>query len=373
MYVHQRKDWPNFFWNAHLVLPKLSEVRYRQGRLLGRVAEWGFDLKEKTSFESLVRDVVTTSEIEGESLPADQVRSSVARKLGLDYGGLEAVSRDVDGVVEMVLDATQRYMDGLTNERLCAWQSALFPTGRSGLLAVQVGHYRKHGEDEPMQVVSGGFGRPRVHFQAPESDVVPYEMDTLLADLNQVSDNEDSILKAAIAHFWFLTIHPFDDGNGRVARAITDMMLARSDQSKYRFYSMSAAILADKKRYYQVLEMTQKDDLEITEWLLWFLSTLEAALTSSEELMERTLIKARFWHRHIETSLNERQRKILNMVLDGFKGNLTSSKWAKITKVSQDTAGRDIKDLIEKKILIAAPGGGRSTHYLLSNGESDNE
>jgi Fic family protein len=347
------------------VLPKLSAVRYRQGLLLGRVADWGFDLKEKTSFESLVRDVVTTSEIEGELLPADQVRSSVARKLGLDYGGLEAVSRDVDGVVEMVLDATQRYTDGLTNERLCAWQAALFPTGRSGLLAVQAGHYRKHGEDEPMQVVSGGFGRPKVHFQAPESDVVPNEMGKFLTGINGFLDNEDSILKAAIAHLWFLTIHPFDDGNGRVARAITDMMLARSDESKYRFYSMSAAILADKKGYYQLLEMTQKNDLEITEWLLWFLSTLEVALTSAEELMERTLVKARFWHQHTETSLNEQQKKMLNKVLDGFKGNLTSSKWAKITKVSQDTAGRDIKDLIDKKVLVPAPDGGRSTHYLL--------
>jgi len=291
------------------VLPKLSAVRYRQGLLLGRVADRGFDLKEKTSFESLVRDVVTTSEIEGELLPVDQVRSSVARKLGLDYGGLEAVSRDVDGVVEMVLDATQRYTDGLTNQRLCAWQAALFPTGRSGLLAVQVGHYRKHGEGDPMQVVSGGFGRPRVHFQAPESDVVPNEMGKFLTGLNGFLDNEDSILKAAIAHLWFLTIHPFDGGNGRVARAITDMMLARSDESKYRFYSMSAAILADKKGYYQVLEMTQKDDLEIMEWLLWFLSTLEVALTSAEELMERTLVKARFWHQYTETSLNERQKK----------------------------------------------------------------
>jgi Fic family protein len=271
----------------------------------------------------------------------------------------------VDGVVEMVLDATQRYTDGLTNERLCAWQAALSPTGRSGLLAVQVGHYRKHGEGDPMQVVSGGFGRPRVHFQAPESDVVPNEMGKFLTGLNGLLDNEDSILKAAIAHLWFLTIHPFGGGNGRVARAITDMILARSDESKYRFYSMSAAILADKKGYYQVLEMTQKDDLEITEWLLWFLSTLEVALTSSEELMERTLVKARFWHQHTETSLNERQKKMLNKVLDGFKGNLTSSKWAKIAKVSQDTAGRDIKDLIDKKVLVPAPDGGRSTHYLL--------
>lgn len=216
-----------------------------------------------------------------------------------------------------------------------------------------------------MQVVSGGFGRPRVHFQAPESDVVPNEMEKFLTGLNEFLDNEDSILKAVIAHLWFLTIYPFDGGNGRVARAITDMMLARSDESKYRFYSMSAAILADKKGYYQVLEMTQKDDLEITEWLLWFLSTLEVALTSSEELMERTLVKARFWHQYTEMSLNERQKKMLNKVLDGFKGNLTSSKWAKITKVSQDTAGRDIKDLIDKKVLVPAPDGGRSTHYLL--------
>jgi len=365
MYIHQRKNWPDFFWDDSLITPLLAEARNQQGRLLGRVSDWGFKLKEEASLESIVTDVITSSEIEGETLPADQVRSSVARKLGLENAGLVAVSRDVDGVVEMMLDATQNYRQPLTHERLYGWQGALFPTGRSGLYAVQTGRYRRHGPENPMQVVSGGFGRPKVHFEAPASDRVSEEMSVFLKFINGENPEGDSVIRAAIAHLWFLTIHPFDDGNGRVARVVTDMMLSRSDDSKYRFYSMSSAILAGKKGYYQVLERTQKDDLEITDWLHWFLKTLASALSQSETIMERTFQKARFWQTHASTLINDRQRIMLNRVLDGFKGNLTSSKWAKITKVSQDTASRDIKDLMDKQILRLAESGGRSTHYLL--------
>ncbi len=365
MYIHQRPNWPHFFWDAHYVSPLLASVRNQQGRLLGRIADWGFELKEEASLESIVNDVLTSSEIEGEKLPVDQVRSSVARKLGLKYAGLVPVSRDVDGVVDMLLDATQHYKQPLTHERLYGWQAALFPTGRSGLVKIQVGQYRKHGPESPMQVVSGGFGRQRVHFEAPASERVPKFMSAFLTYINEEKPEQDPVIRAAIAHLWFLTVHPFDDGNGRVARAVADMMLARADESKYRFYSISSAILDARKSYYTVLERTQKDDLEITEWLVWFLTTMTAALDQSEQLIERTFQKARFWQHHATTSLNGRQKEMLNRLLDGFTGKLTSSKWAKITKVSQDTAGRDIKDLIRKQVLKVAKSGGRSTHYLL--------
>ena len=344
----------------------LAEVRNQQGRLLGRVADWGVQLREEASLEIIISDVITSSKIEGEDLPVDQVRSSVARKLGLETAGLVAVGRDVDGVVDMLLDATQHYERPLTHERLYGWQAALFPTGRSGLNKIQVGIYRSHGPESPMQVVSGGFGRPHVHFEAPASERIHEEMSDFLAYVNEVEAKHDSVIRAAIAHLWFLTIHPFDDGNGRVARAVADMMLARSDESKYRFYSMSSAILDSRKSYYTILERTQKDDLEITDWLLWFLKTMKKALEKSEELIERTFQKARFWQVHAATSFNDRQKEMLNRLLDGFTGNLTSSKWAKITKVSQDTAGRDIKDMIIKGVLSVASGGGRSTHYVLN-------
>jgi Fic family protein len=365
MYIHQRPAWPGFFWDAHYVSPLLARVRNQQGRLLGRIADWGFELKEEASLESIVSDVLTSSEIEGEMLPADQVRSSVARKLGLEYAGLVPVSRDVDGVVDMLLDATQNYEQALTHERLYGWQAALFPTGRSGLSKVQTGQYRKHGPESPMQVISGGFGRERVHFQAPASERVLGEMSAFLKYINEEAPEQDPVIRAAIAHLWFLTVHPFDDGNGRVARAVADMMLARADESKYRFYSMSSAILEARKSYYTILERTQKDDLEITEWLRWFLTTMLSALDQSEQLIEQTFQKARFWQCHAATSFNDRQKEMLNRLLDGFTGNLTSSKWAKITKVSQDTANRDINDLIGKQVLKTAESGGRSTHYLL--------
>jgi Fic family protein len=363
-YIHQRDNWPEFYWDTALIQPLLSEVRHQQGRLLGRVEDWGFTLREEASMEAIVSVVITSSEVEGETLPTDQVRSSVARKLGLETEGLVAVSRDVDGIVEMMLDATQNYEKKLSHERFHAWQASLFPTGRSGLQAVQVGHYREHEEDSPMQVVSGGFGRPKVHFQAPAADRVLEEMDVLLDYIND-SVVHDSVIKAAIAHLWFLSIHPFDDGNGRIARALTDLLLSRSDNSQYRFYSTSSAILRMKKSYYTVLERTQKDDLEVTDWLIWFLNALKAAFAESEEILNRTFHKASFWQKHTATPFNERQHKMLNHLLDGFTGNLTSSKWAKMTKVSQDSATRDIKDLINKQVLQLADSGGRSTHYLL--------
>lgn len=313
---------------------------------------------------TIVTDVITSSEIEGKKLPADQVRSSVARKLGLEFGGMTATGREVDGTVEMLLDATQNFTEPISHQRLQAWQAALFPTGRSGLQTVQVGKYREHDEDSPMQVVSGGFGRPKVHFQAPPAADVPAEMELFLAYVDGDSAT-DSVIKAAIAHLWFLTIHPFDDGNGRVARALTDLLLSRSDNSKYRFYSISSAILNSRKSYYAILERTQKDDLEITDWLIWFLTAMKSAFTISDKILTRTFQKAGFWNKHALTVLNERQHRILNQLLDGFTGNLTSSKWAKINKVSQDTASRDIKDLMEKGILQQADSGGRSTHYLL--------
>jgi Fic family protein len=363
-YIHQREKWPGFYWDTALIQPLLSYVRYQLGKILGRVECWGVTILEEGSMEAIISDVITSSEIEGETLPMDQVRSSVARKLGLETGGLVAVNRDVDGIVEMMLDATQNYEKGLSHERFHAWQASLFPTGRSGLQAIQVGHYREHEEDSPMQVVSGRFGRPKVHFQAPAADRVLNEMDVLLDYVNN-NDVHDSVLKAAIAHLWFLTIHPFDDGNGRIARALTDLLLSRSDNSQYRFYSTSAAILRMKKYYYTVLERTQKDDLEITDWLVWFLNTLKTAFADSEEILNRTFLKASFWQKHTATMFNKRQHKMLNHLLDGFTGNLTSSKWAKMTKVSQDTAARDIKDLIDKEVLRLADSGGRSTYYLL--------
>lgn len=369
MYIHQRKDWPKFFWDEGLVNPTLVRARERQARLLGRVQDWGFQLKLETTLERSLQDVISSSEIEGERLPVADVRSSLARKLGLEAGDFKHVSREVEGVVEMTLDATRNYQAAFTNEVVVAWQAALFPNGRNGLVEIQTGHYRKHPKSEPMQVVSGGFGHPKVHFQAPDSELVPKEMNELLEYLNEDVDEVDALLRAAIAHLWFLTIHPFDDGNGRVARAITDRMLCRADEASYRFYSMSAAILTKKKQYYEILERTQKDDLEITDWLRWFLETLEEAISASETLLDANFKKARFWLHHLETELNGRQRCMLNKMFDGFEGNLTSKKWAKINKVSQDTAGRDINDLISKGILSVAPAGGRSTHYLIVHPE----
>lgn len=359
-YIHQTKDWTNFQWDNNLLLVPLTEVRHLQGRLLGQMENLGFQLKAEAMLSTLTLDVLKSTEIEGEILNKDQVRSSIARRLGLDVSGMVDSPRNVDGVVEMMLDATQNYMLPINEDRLFGWHAALFPTGYSGMYKIEVGKYRSG----DMQVVSGAMGKEKVHYEAPKADLVKNNMDQFFAWFNGNAEI-DSVLKAAIAHFWFVTIHPFDDRNGRIARAITDMQLARSDGSSQRFYSMSNQILVERKKYYEVLEKTQRSSRDITEWLYWFLSCLENAIKNSGVILESILVKAKFWERNSQTSLNDRQRLMLNKLLDGFDGKLTSSKWAKITKTSQDTAIRDIQDLIGKGILQKEAEGGRSTNYEL--------
>ncbi|KYG76767.1 Fic family protein [Roseivirga echinicomitans] len=364
-YIHQLKAWPNFTWDKVMVLESLVQVRNRQGFLLGKMEGLGFSLKSEANLNTLISDVTKSSEIEGEFLDKDQVRSSIARRLGLDIAGLIPSDRNVDGVVEMMLDATQNRDKALTSQRLFEWHASLFPTGKSGLFSIVVGQWRDNAPDDPMQVVSGPLGREKVHFEAPASDLLEVEMNSLLQWINNVHDL-DSVLKAAIAHLWFVTIHPFDDGNGRIARAITDMLLARADGSNQRFYSMSSEIRNQRKAYYKVLEETQKSNLDITEWLLWFLTCLENALEATSETLSSTVQKAKFWERHASTPFNDRQALMVNKLFDGFIGKLTSSKWAKMCKCSQDTAGRDINDLLKKEVLVKTEGGGRSTSYLLN-------
>lgn len=360
MFIHEQNNWTEFRYDSEKIVTLLARVRHMQGKLTGEMELLGFSLREEAMLATLTLDVLKSSEIEGEQLDREQVRSSIARRLGMDVSGLVGSTRNVDGVVEMMLDATQNYKQPLSQERLFGWHAALFPTGWSGLYRIEVGKYRS-GE---MQVISGAMGKERVHYQAPHGNLVPAEMNRFLDWLNSATEI-DPVLKAAIAHFWFITIHPFDDGNGRIARAITDMLLARSDGSSQRFYSMSNQILADKKQYYAILEKTQRGNSDITEWLLWFLQCLEKALLSTETLLDSILYKARFWDAHSQTPLNDRQRKMLNKLLDGFDGKLTSSKWAKISKCSPDTALLDMKDLIAKGILRKTDEGGRSTNYEL--------
>jgi len=363
VYIYQQDDWPNFKWNSDEFVGLLSEARNLQGRLFGKMESLGFDLRNEAFLDTLTLDVLKSSEIEGEFLNSDQVRSSVARKLGMEIAGSVESDRDVDGVVEMMLDATQNSFKPLTKERLFDWHAALFPTGRSGMSKITVADWRKD-TTGPMQVVSGAMGKEKVHFQAPDSSRVDNEMSMFLDWLNNNIEN-DLVLKAAIAHLWFVTIHPFDDGNGRIARALTDMLLAQSDKSTQRFYSMSAQIRLERKEYYEILENTQKGNLDITEWIKWFLNCLINSLKSTDIVLNRVLYKAEFWRKHSNTIINERQKKLLNKILDGFEGKLTSSKWAKIAKCSKDTAIRDINDLISKDILKKEEGGGRSTSYVL--------
>ncbi len=321
----------------------------------------GFSQKEETMLSTLTLDVLKSSEIEGEILNQEQVRSSIARRLGLDFAGMVSADRSVEGVVEMMLDATQRYNQPLEHERIFGWHAALFPTGWSGMHRIGTGRYR----NGDMQIVSGPMGSEKVHYQAPPPEIVKQEMDVFLDWLNGET-RTDAVLKAAIAHFWFIIIHPFEDGNGRIARAISDMLLARSEESSQRFYSLSNQILTEKKIYYEILQRVQHSKGDITEWLVWFLNCLYRALASTEETLNKVLYKAEFWDKHRETILNGRQRLMLNKMLDGFDGNLQSSKWAKITKCSVDTALRDIKDLIEKGVLQQKESGGRSTNYELT-------
>ncbi|MEX2614995.1 MAG: Fic family protein [Alphaproteobacteria bacterium] len=362
-YIHEIKEWPGFRWDEVSVSHRLAPLRHRQGRLIGRMESLGFDLRAEAVLATLTEDVLKSSEIEGEILDREQVRSSIARRLGMDIGALTPAERHVEGMVEMMLDATQKYDEPLTDERLFGWHAALFPTGRSGMTRIIVGAWRDD-KTGPMQVVSGPLGRERVHFEAPAAPRLNAEMSAFLKWFN-AGLPLDPVLKAALAHLWFVTIHPFDDGNGRIARAIADMALARSDQSPQRFYSMSAQIRLDRNAYYSVLEATQRGNLDITLWLNWFLGCLDRAIGGAEETLAGVLHKARFWETHREQPLNERQRNILNRLLDGFEGKMTSSKWAKLTKSSPDTALRDINDLIGKDILARDPGGGRSTSYSL--------
>jgi Fic family protein len=363
-YIHKRDDWPVFRWDEGAIAAKLAAVRHRQGRLLGRMEGLGFDLRNEAMLRTLTQDVVKSSEIEGEILDADQVRSSIARRLGIDIGALTPADRDVEGVVEMMLNATRYYDKPLTVERLFDWHAALFPTGRSGMSRIIVGAWRDD-HSGPMQVVSGPIGRERVHYQAPDADRVDAEMAAFLDWFDQKPDI-DPALKAALAHLWFVTIHPFDDGNGRIARAIADMALARSEGSAQRFYSMSTQIQHERNAYYDQLEATQKGDLDITPWLDWFLGCLDRAFDGAEAVLANVFEKARFWEKHARAPFNPRQSAMLNRLLDGFEGKLTSSKWAKIEKCSSDTALRDINELIDQGVLQKDPGGGRSTSYSLA-------
>lgn len=359
MYIHQRKDWPNFTWDADKISPLLGAVRHNQGRILGQMQALGFKLQEETMLKALTLDVVKTSQIEGELLNPEQVRSSIARRLGIEIAGAVPAERSVEGIVEMLLDATQSYAKPLTAERLFDWHAALFPTGRSGMYKINVGTWRT----DVMQVTSGPMGKEIIHFEAPPAAKVPTEMQQFL-DWMEANQDIDPVIKAAIAHLWFVTIHPFDDGNGRIARAIADLQLARADQSSQRFYSMSAQIQAERNKYYDILENTQKGDLDITPWLEWFLDCLMHSMAQTDEVVSKTLTRAKFWETHRETELNARQQKILHLLLDDFFGVLNVSKYAKINKTSTDTALRDIKDLMLKDIL-EQEGSGRSTTYRL--------
>jgi Fic family protein len=362
-FIHQLSDWPRFTFDSDALISKLSTVRNMQGRLFGKLNSLGFEIQQEAFLETLTLDVLKSTEIEGEFLQPEQVRSSIARQLGMDIAGLIPSDRDVDGVVEMMLDATRNFQEKLDNERLWGWQSSLFPSGRSGMYKINIGQWRND-EKGPMQVVSGSIGKEKIHFQAPNAEILPIEMTNFLHWFNENQDI-DAVLKAGIAHLWFISIHPFEDGNGRIARALTDMQLSKSENSSQRFYSMSAQIRLLRNEYYAILEETQRGNLNITQWLFWFLECMQNALQSAEITLEKTLKKAVFWKKHAKNILNERQITILNKLLSNFEGKLTSSKWAKIAKCSQDTATRDIQDLIMKGILKKDIAEGRSTNYLL--------
>jgi Fic family protein len=363
MYVYEIPGWPNFTWNLLRLGEPLAAIRHKQGRLIGNMEALGFHFRQEAVLQTLTSDVLKTSEIEGEKLDAEQVRSSIARHLGMDIGALKPVDSDVEGVVEMMLDATGHYDKPLSKDRLFGWQASLFPTGRSGMTKINVGFWRDD-RNGPMQVISGPVGKERVHYEAPAGKNLNKEMKLFLDWFNTDTGN-DPVIKAGIAHLWFVTIHPFDDGNGRIARALTDMLLARSEDSPQRFYSMSAQIRQERKGYYEILEATQKGPLDITPWMTWFLDCLGSAIDDAHKTLAAVLAKARFWEGIAGLAVNERQRMILNRMLDGFEGKLTSSKYAKLAKCSTDTALRDILFLVEKGILARNAEGGRSTNYEL--------
>lgn len=364
IYIWQYPTWPEFTWDDSHLINLLSEVRNLEGKIQGLMSSLGFEIQNRTSLDVMTEDVLRSSEIEGEMLNADRVRSSIARHLGIAVEGLPEPDHYTEGVVQVMLDAVRGKDKALTDERLFNWHSALFPTGRSGIYKITVGAYRTG--VEPMQVVSGAIGREKLHYEAPASEDVPAMMNDFLSWVN--ADNEvDPVLKAAVAHLWFVAIHPFDDGNGRLTRTITDMLLTKADGMPHRFYSMSAEILMERKGYYDILEKTTKGSTDITAWLEWFLRTMNSAIFHAETTVHRVMRKASFWQVHREVSMNERQVKVINRLWDGFEGKLTTSKWAKMTKTSQATALRDITDLIAKGILVAAEDGGRSANYLLKD------
>lgn len=370
-YIHEKDEWPNFRWNSEKFVSLLSEARNLQGRLIGKMESLGFELRDEALLETLTLDVLKSSEIEGELLNPEQVRSSIAQRLGMEFAGVVMSDRNVDGMVELMIDATRNCFEPMTKERLFDWHAALFPMGRSGIFKIIVADWRKDISGQ-MQVVSGAAGREKVHFQAPDADLINMEMTRFLKWFNESSE-VDLVIKAAVAHLWFVTIHPFQDGNGRITRALTDMLLAQSDKSTQRFYSMSAQIRIERKQYYDILESTQKGGLDITEWIKWFLNCLINALKSTDKSLKRVLFKAEFWNEHSKTIINERQKKVLNKLLDGFEGKLTSVKWAKTAKCSKDSAIRDINDLINKEVLQKEESaGGRSTSYELKNKKAGN-
>ena len=360
MYIYEVKGWPYFEWDREIVGELLIQLRHQQGRLLGRMESIGFGLREETVLKTLTEDVVKSSEIEGEILDQSQVRSSVARHLGIQHAALDVVDRNIDGVVEMLLDATLRYDLPLTKKRILNWHTSLFPFKRSGFTDIITGSWRVG----PVQVVSGRMGDETVHFEGPSASRVDHEMELFLNWLNSAT-TIDPVLKAALAHLWFVTIHPFEDGNGRVGRAVADLLLASSEKSSNRFYSLSAQIQNDRKHYYAILEQTQKGELDVTPWITWFFNCLGRAIENAFSTLDVVINKAQFWESCSEITLNERQKKVVNRMLDGFDGKLTTSKWAKITKCSQDTAYRDILDLLGKGVLFKNPEGGRSSSYSL--------
>jgi Fic family protein len=362
MYIYQDKNWPDFRWDEKRILNLLAKVKLEQGRLLGKMQSLGFRIQDEALLQTLTEEILKSSRIEGEFLDIRQVRSSIARKLGITNADKIPSTRNIDGFVNMMYDATHNFDTPISKKRLCTWHAQMFPDNKSGMYKIKTGCYR---DDKlgPMQVVSGPMGMEKVHYQAPDADILEPEMERFIKFVND-GNSGDGIIKAAIAHLWFVILHPFDDGNGRIARALTEMLLAKSENFSGRFYSMSSQIEKHRKTYYEELKITQGGSLDITAWLEWFLNTLLAAIAASGALLKTVLAKAYFWKKHQDTAFNSRQKKMLNMLLDGFEGHLTSSKWAKITKTSQDTAGRDIVELINLKILKKI-GDGRSTHYAL--------
>ena len=367
-YIYEHQDWNNFKCDYHKLMPLLLEVRNLQGRVIGKMGSLGFKFQDQANLEMVTQDVLKSSEIEGEILNPEQVRSSIARQLGLDIAGSVPSNRNVDGVVEMMLDATVNFKKPLTKERLFGWHNSLFPTGYSGIHKIITGSWRDDSEGS-MQVVSGSLGKEKIHYQAPPAKLIDKQMENFIDWVNS-SQEIDPVIKSALAHLWFVTLHPFDDGNGRIARAITDMLLARADNQSQRFYSMSSQIRNERQQYYDILEKTQKGSPDVTYWIEWFLNCLSNALQASEIILSKIIFKHNFLQNNAGKLENDRQKKIINMLLDDFEGKLTSSKWAKIGKCSKDTALRDIQYLLNKQILIKLPGGGRSTGYALNIGQN---